>query len=296
MSEFAPVIVVPVASGRIDNVRRLCMCIEQQTVFPLGVVFVEDGPGDYPSTYLPGEHVGYQVYQSAWGKHQPGMEQPRNIGVRAAMESWPEANAVWFLDSDIIFKPHTLEHYRDRWEAVDHGRIIIGPYDWMQDGETSIEMAYANDPRWEMMNELRWDDLAYESTGQINVGLGCFSGNLVWPIDEFCRMGGFWNELHHGRCEDGELGLRAVQQEVPITIERAARGWHVAHSRNQNWIIAANTRDVPMINERHPWVEGHGLFVVEKDGKRFDQICPDCHCSINTGAFWSHAVTCHSGA
>lgn len=289
--EFKPVIVVPVGSGRVENVQRVIACIKAQTVQPLGVVFVEDGPGDYPSKYMNDKEI---IIMSQ--KHEPGREQPRNVGVRAAIHRWRDANAIWFIDSDVLFGPQTLEFYKERWEAVDHGRIMIGPYDWMHAGQIEIPTENANpDGRWPMILEDRWQDLTYESTEQLNVGLGCYSGNLVWPVDEFMKIGGFWNEIHHGRCEDGELGLRAVATGIPITCEPRARGFHQEHARNMEWILAANTRDVPMLNARHPWVQGHGLFVVEKDGKRFDQKCPKCGDLINTNEFWGHEKTCGLG-
>lgn len=289
MSEFRPVIVVPVAPGRLRNVGQMLASIEALETKPLGCVFVEDGPGEYPQKYL-GVHE--MIIRSR--KHEPGHEQPRNVGAFAAKHAWRDANAVWFLDSDLVFRPDALTMLKERWEASDHGRVIIAPYDWLGPDELLITgTTVTNDPRWEMFNEERWSDLTYESTGQLNVGLGCFSGNLVWPMDAFVGIGGFWNELNHGRCEDGELGLRAVAEEVPITIERRARGYHLSHDRNMDWILEANRRDVPMINARHPWVEGEGLFVVEKDGKRFDQMCPICNTLINTGDFWNHKEMCH---
>jgi hypothetical protein len=101
----------------------------------------------------------------------------------------------------------------------------------------------------------------------LNVGLACFSGNLIWPLLDFKRIGGFWNELHHGRCEDGELGLRAVAQGIPISYASLARGWHLDHPTDVAEKMRRNARDVPMLNERHPWVAGHDVFVVEEDGR-----------------------------
>jgi len=106
------------------------------------------------------------------------------------------------------------------------------------------------------------------------------------------RIGGFWNELHHGRCEDGELGLRAVAMGVAISFQSKARGWHVAHDTNNSLIQKRNDRDVPMINSRHPWVQGNGLFVVDEDGKRFNVRCPNCKESMNTLLWWEHAEKC----
>jgi hypothetical protein len=53
-----------------------------------------------------------------------------------------------------------------------------------------------------------------------------------------------------------------------------------------------NARDVPMLNDRHPWVEQHGVYVVERDGKRFDQRCAACGELVNTIEYWAHRATC----
>lgn len=126
----------------------------------------------------------------------------------------------------------------------------------------------------------------------ISAGLSCFSGNLVWPVDEFIRVGGFWSEIHHGRCEDGELGLRAVSMGVPISFAPRARGWHLWHRINTSLAKARNKRDVPMLNERHPWVEGAQVFLVDRDGAAFDVLCPGCSNMIPTIGWWRHSEEC----
>lgn len=126
------------------------------------------------------------------------------------------------------------------------------------------------------------------AVGQLNFALANFSGNLVWPVDQFKRVGGYWNEINMGRCEDGELGLRAASMGVPMSVVPNARAWHLQHPVNMNWIQQANGRDVPMINERHPWVEDLGLIVADADGKRFDFNCPACDEIVNTLEIWNH--------
>jgi predicted RNA-binding Zn-ribbon protein involved in translation (DUF1610 family) len=120
------------------------------------------------------------------------------------------------------------------------------------------------------------------------MGLGCFSGNLVWPIKEFKLIGGFWNELNMGRCEDGELGLRAASLGMPMSVVREARAWHIYHDINISRTYEANTRDVPLLHERHGKVEETGLKIVNEDGKRLNYVCPDCGEEFNTLMYWSH--------
>jgi hypothetical protein len=220
-------------------------------------------------------------------KHVPGKEQPRNSGVRALDVA---CDAVWFVDSDILFEADALEQHMARWQP---GAVCMGPYDWMPPGVREPMPELQNDPRWPMFQEPRWSgpDVTL-SVGELNVGLGCFSGNLIWDRREFERVGGFWSEIHHGRCEDGELGLRAVALGVPITCAPRARGWHMFHNVNHQLAVERNSRDVPMLNARHPWVQGDGLFVVDRDGKRFEERCDRCEQLVNTGEIWAHRASC----
>jgi GT2 family glycosyltransferase len=287
MNNFRCGVVIPVGEGRRENLAEVLTCLHHQTRPPEAIVIVADGPE--AAVKLTGMTIpGIQVVIR---KHEPGAEQPRNVGVRRLAEKWLELNAVWFLDTDVIFANDCLAALAATWEAADWGRIIMAPYEWLEPGQRQIQPATRNDPRWPMLNEPRWA-LGEESIGELNVGLGCFSGNLVWPVEEFTRIGGFWNEIHHGRCEDGCLGLDAVAQGVPITCCPAARGYHLWHPINQERAIRCNERDVPMLNARHPWVQGEGLLVVERDGRRFDQRCAICKRHINTLDYWAHMSTC----
>jgi hypothetical protein len=143
-----------------------------------------------------------------------------------------------------------------------------------------------SDPRWEMFREERWFDPEYASTEQLNVGLACFGGNLMWDLREFLRLGGFWNEVHRG--EDGELGLRAVAHGVPIQCAPRARGYHMWHPVDIGRITRENERNIPLIDARHPWIKGEGVFVVEKDGKRFAQTCGRCGAEVSTLEYYGH--------
>lgn len=296
MSEFRPGVVITTCEGREKNLIEVLKCVDDACRFHPGiihdVVVIYDG-GDPEKTLEAMLDIERRFMVRCFQgiKHKPGLENPRNIGVRALSD---HCNAVWFLDSDIIFLPITVAYLKERWEANDLERVIIGPYEWLPEGKREIDQYFYNDFRWTMFNESRWDDLNSYSLEDLSVGLGCFGGNLVWPIAEFKRVGGFWNDLHHGRCEDGELGVRAVAEGVPITIERRARGYHLDHPTNMQQKIERNMRDVPMLDARHPWIQGHGVFVVNKDGKRFDQRCPVCNELINTILFWEHRAQCRS--
>lgn len=288
MNNCRPGVVIPVGPGRLENLVQVIECLVAQTRKPEAIVFVHDGME--AAGRIGGLEIDHK--QIIVGKHEPGREQPRNAGVRHLTEHWPDLNAVWFLDSDIIFAPDALAQLVKAWEAADHGRIIMAPYDWLEPGQREIHPEIRNDPRWAMFFERQATDPVGESIGELNVGLGCFSGNLMWPIDEFKRIGGFWSEIHHGRCEDGELGLRAVAHGIPITTCPGARGYHLWHPIDQDRAIRCNERDVPMLNARHPWVQGEGVLVVERDGRRFEQRCDRCEQVVNTLDWWTHRSTC----
>lgn len=282
-------VVIPVGPGREENLRMTLGSLAEQTIQPAVILLVFDGPEATISTAdLPRRTELHFITTDR--KHEPGLEQPRNVGVRTLPDKCKD---VWFIDSDIVLRPDAHAQLLHTRTISGEDCIIIAPYDWLPehlrdftwDGVAGMH----NDPRWPSFEEYPAD---YVSRGKLNDGLACFSGNLMWSRAEFERVGGFWNEIHHGRCEDGELGLRAVAEGVPIAFCREARGFHLAHPINTQLAMQRNARDVPMLNARHPWVEQGGLVVVDKDGKRFDQRCPACQTLINTIDYWTHTATC----
>lgn len=279
-------IVVPVGPGREDNLQMVMRCLTHQSMKPTGIVVVQDGFDAEADWTGP-------VVTLSCAKHEPGREQPRNVGLRALVERWPETTHVWFLDSDLHIGPDCLRELADAHNAGVGNRIIVGPYDWLARGDRPTAGAeyrgVHNDPRWAMFNQYPPN---VSLTNDLSAGLACWSGNLMWPVKDFIRVGGFWSELHHGRCEDGELGLRAVAMGVPISFAAKARGSHLWHEENMGLKLQRNTRDVPMLNARHPWVQGADVFMVDRDGKAFDVRCSKCQQSIHTNAWWAHAETC----
>lgn len=315
--------VIPVGPGREENLTSVLASLADGLVVPSRTVLVADGPDAITAEF---ERVIHEfsplpeIVVHRAEKHQPGKPQPRNIGVRVVEEGGGDYTHAWFLDSDCIVEPQTLmalewANYQDR----PGERILIGRYDWLAQGadgpDEGLEMA---DPR---RASFAAHAPSQTLTHDLSAGLACFSGNLVWPIARFKHVGGFWNEIHHGRCEDGELGLRAVQMGIPIGFVGNAQAWHLWHTRNQALAEEWNMRDVPMLNERHPWLEqrctcGHNegvhavvdskrvgpckdctceaftksIFVVEEDGRRFNARCW-CGWEGNTAAIWEHEAT-----
>jgi hypothetical protein len=279
-------VVIPTAEGRQDNLARVIDGISAQIYAPEHIVIVCDG-------WSPVDDNEYSVFSAnrttivSTEKHIPGKEQPKNVGVRHLPFL---CNHVWFLDSDVLPGPYALQAYKNAYEeSPPLRRVFIGPYEWMKEGQKKAQYSLHNDPRWEMFR--RFD---YRSTfvGHLGVALACFGGNMVWPVDEFKRVGGFWNDLHAGRCEDGEMGIRATSMSCAFALVRDARGFHIHHKVNTKVIHEKNKRDVPMINERHPYVQDEGLIVADYDGARFNQICQYCGKEINTLEYWLHAEEC----
>lgn len=311
--------VIPVGEGREENLERTLVALADAMVKPSQVVLAFDGAAVGP--YLPA--IGavsdrMSVHVLELPKHEPGMTQPRNLGVKALVELG-RYDYVWFLDTDCAPEPDCLMAFE--WAMLQAGdRILVGRYDWLAEGaETLRDGIVEFDPRAASFAEF---SPLQVFKGDLSAGLACFSGNLVWPVKGFQRVGGFWNEIHHGRCEDGELGLRAVKMGLPISYVGLAVANHHWHPRNGRLAMEWNARDVPMLNERHPWVEsrcscGHqktmhmtaqhdgackecqckgfeqAIFMVEQDGRRFDARCPvpGCEWTGNTAGIWAHEAT-----
>jgi hypothetical protein len=51
-----------------------------------------------------------------------------------------------------------------------------------------------------------------------------------------------------------------------------------------------------MLNDRHPWVQGADVLMVDRDGKAFDVVCRKCQQLIPTIAWWAHAQACGTDA
>jgi GT2 family glycosyltransferase len=209
-------VVIPVGPGRKENLDMVLRCLARQTMVPVGIVVIGDGEGSLGG----GVAWGGPIVVQERPKHEPGMEQPRNVGARIAERTFHGIDHIWFLDSDVIVEPDCLLRFAEASFAADEPRVLIGPYDWLPPGKREPDHSLHNDPRWPAFNE----PPSVVHRGELNVGLACFSGNLIWPLLDLKRIGGFWDELHHGRCEDGELGLRAVACGVPISYASLARG------------------------------------------------------------------------
>lgn len=292
-------VVITTCAGREENLKRALEYVgDLNVVRPQIVGIVYDGCA------LEHDALSYArdipIWRVGIEKHHPGMEQPRNVGFNAVREVVPDLTHVWFLDSDLIVPSDTLTQFYRGLCAAEEDRILIGPYDWLPPGVVGFVPEMKNMPAGvpgaHGIADYRWNSFKADGPERVfrhdlGASLACFGGNLIWPVDAFEEIGGFHVDLHHGRCEDGELGLRACERGVPMSLVRDARAWHVHHPVDGGGAMQKNARDVPLLNSMHPWVENEGLRVVDADGKRFDWKCPDCDEVHNSLSYWTHAST-----
>lgn len=317
--EFVVGIVITTCAGREANLKRALDYIgDLQVVRPEIIGVIYDGceiefDHEFDRRLFAGDSP---IVRGKIPKHGPGQQQPRNVGFDLVREFVPDLTHVWFLDSDLIVPSDTLAQFYRGLCAAEQDRVLVGPYDWLPQGVVGFvpEMIdwdpgvpTANgmaDYRWpsfkaygpEVVHQAGVDPFPGEdeeiAKGRVmGAGLAQFAGNLIWPVEEFARVGGFHIELHHGRCEDGELGLRAVEAGVPMSFVPFARAWHVWHPINGDLARQRNARDVPLLDAMHPGAQQRGLIVVDKDGKRFDYRCPSCGTVTNSLEYWSHTAT-----
>lgn len=267
-------VVITTCAGREENLHRVLDCIEAlENVKPVATIVVFDGCEPDERFMARNEH---RLSWVSIPKHAPGQEQPRNVGLVHVVRYGPEpaCNYVWFLDSDLVFPPDTLEHFYRGLCSAPEDRILIGPYDWMAPGETEPHgRQLMADPRWAGFIEHGPGKVFRQDLG---CGLSCFGGNLVWPVHAFETVGGFHKDLFHGRAEDGELGLRATEYGIPMSLVREARAWHVWHPIDTAGALEKNRRDIPLLNAWHEWAHAGGLVMTDQDGARFNWRCPDC--------------------
>jgi len=291
MSEFKPAVVIPCAGNRLENLKEVLKSLMNQTLKPEIIVVECDGFDESEACNFCEEELihllqhGVKSLVTHNEKHVPYHDtvQPKNAGVLDLEKISFDYNAVWFVDSDIIMDPTTLESYKEAWD-YEPNRILIGPYEWLPPGHRVLSPELRNDPRTQMFYDY---DYTYTSVGELNFALANFGGNIIYPRQEFIDVGGFWNDLSAGRVEDGEMGLRCQLMKIPMCVVPKARGYHLAHEINTEWVCATNDAEVPRLNERHPWVQNEGLEIVEEDGKRFNWINPETGESVNTLEIWN---------
>lgn len=272
-------IVITACAGRENNLRQALDKINQLRPQPTAVVVVIDGTLREYNDELLKLLDGCEVVSIP--KHQPGHEQPRNVGFTRLRQLDPGVEYCWFLDSDLLVAGDALRSYAD---VARPDRILVGPYDWLPPGRGDRARSLRNDIRWPAFERYAPTDPQHG----VHAFLACLGGNIVWPVEVFSTLGGFSRHLYHGRCEDGELALRAHEHHVPVGFVRDARAWHLHHPVNLEDVYAKNRVDNPKLLDWHPWLADEGFVLVDEDGTRFDYVCPVCGEQMNCHYFWEH--------
>jgi len=294
MNTYSPVVIIPCGENRLENLNLVLESLYNQTLKVMYIVIVCDGFMPHKVNEVCGEIRGKLLLDGVVSiatynaKHVGGSGtiQPKNAGAIWADDNLPidSFSHYWFVDSDIIMDPEANQMYAYATQ-YDYGepRIMIGPYEWLPKGKRELSPEIKNDPRWDMFNS---NGHRTTAEGNISYAMANFGGNIVYPAKAFRDLGGFWDELSAGRVEDGEIGLRFCAAGVPMTTVGRARGYHLDHPVNHQWKLDTNTVEVPMLDERHPWVHNHGIYVSDNDGKRFEWVDPETGEHKNTLEMW----------
>lgn len=277
-------IVIPTVQTRKENLAKVVEGIRQidkdyyrktRRRNPIkNVVIVRDGWKSNAGTY---ECTGgLSFFTMNLKKHEPGDTQPRNIGVYHLVNTLyiRRTQYVWFLDSDVIPTTEALKAYVNAIEEHPEVDVFFGLYNPNNASHDERSAMFETQLPPEQYN--------------LNYALACWAGNLMWKIKSFTEVGGFHADLHMGRCEDGELGLRASSLGKIMMPVKGADLYHIPHASNYNDKIEKNKRDVPLIQKWHPWVQEQGLIVSSKDGARFDRVCSTCGEEINSIEWYEH--------
>jgi glycosyltransferase involved in cell wall biosynthesis len=266
-------IVIPTGPGRKENLDIVLSSIRGQNL-DIPIVVAADGRKAYDEVHS-GIVISVDIISA--DKHEPGKEPPRNYGARFLEQLYPGIEWVWFLDSDVYLEPGSVDAVL---EHLDKKRIICGYYNWLNKRGGQAEQDY----RMNMFEEFGPDDVLEYHLG---AALANFSGNLVWPLDEFKRVGGFHPGLSAGRVDDGELGVRAATYGIGTSFLFENKGHHIYHDVDGARVRRINTAEVPLINQWHPYIQELGIVPRDLDGKRFNYIC-ECGEEVNTLEMWSH--------
>jgi len=251
-------VIIPVASGRFENLRMVLTSLTCQTFRDFEVIVVNDG-GDKDIEKL-SRGFGGLALRYIWApKFVPGVSiQPRNRGALLARHDF-----YVFADSDVILRSDALALYVEGM-TVNPSRIIAGVYHWL----TPMHVT-ANDvinrfddiiaeklpprkiglpPTHSICRDYRMDTFLAVEPHEVfhtkEVLLGAFSGNICWPRGIFWDTGGFWNELNAGLVEDGASGLAAYFAGHSISFDRRIIGGHLYHPRNLAYIIKQSQVEV----------------------------------------------------
>jgi glycosyltransferase involved in cell wall biosynthesis len=290
-------VILPVTSGRLTNLKNVLHSLELQTLpkDQFEIIVVSDGSQDDFMKLLNGFNLDWRfVYTPKFEKDKD--IPPRNKGARLAR--YP---LLVFIDSDVILDKDALLYYENDFKEFPHG-AVAGMYDWLHpcrigpaeikggldsiyhiEGEHLImDIPKSPFPQGgpthnvcidmrRAMFEQTDHTVRYTGTGNMNVYLGMFSGNLGFAADDFWAAGGYWDSLTAGIVDDGAFGLtfwvKSVRRDkdnsviyengepIPderftIRLDKRIRGAHQYHDRNVEFVQRVSIAEVKIINRR----------------------------------------------
>lgn len=288
-------IVIPYGGGRKDNLIRVLDGIHLQTrdtTFVPVVIVAHGQAADGESSMIFNEsNAGRWKMDITWAfldKNPPPSMPPRNYGADLLTRDRFDLDIdfIWFLDTDVVPEVQALDEYIHAIElhdgnGMERDYVLAGQYDW----RAQFGGIQQHELREAMFRDHPFTEILYYN---LAAALGNFSGNLVWPAKKFLEVGGFHPELTAGRCDDGELGLRAARDGIGTCFVAGAVAHHWWHPVNSRWVLETNARDVPIIDRLHPWVRRVGLVPRPEDGQRFNWRCPWCGDEMNSNLSWEH--------
>lgn len=252
--------------NRADNMALVLASLDCQTKNPDEVIVVDDGGSDRTlevvSQYTKRLNIRY-----IWHPHagfQAGLS--RNEGARLA-----RGDSLLFIDSDVLLNPKALVHYSNLVEA-NPTAVIAGRYDWLPPMMISAEDVYT---RWHsiVQSELPAWTLAGAPDGIVGIDprahtvsrftsevvtegycLALFSGNIIYPKEQYWDLGGFDEAMVGHGGEDCELAMRAQEHAQPVIFNELVVGYHVYHPRNQAQNEIEVARNIAYIRTIHDLV------------------------------------------
>jgi len=251
-------VIIPVARGRLENLRLVLTSLTCQTFKDFEVIVINDG-GERAAEGVALSFSELSIRYFRTPRFVPGVGvQPRNKGALLA-----NSDLYVFADSDVILRSNALALYVEDMN-LNSNRIVAGVYHWLTPMDVTPNDVFDRfddiiaeklpprkielPPTHSICRDYRMDSFNIAQPQEVfnskEMLLGAFSGNICWPSGIFWDVGGFWNELSAGLVEDGASGLAAHFAGHCISFDRRIIGGHLYHPRNLAYIIKQSQIEV----------------------------------------------------